>query len=204
MAYDEILAQRIRSGLAGEKGCAEKKMFGGIAFLINDKMCCGVQNEQLVARINPADYDQALKQPHVQPMDFTGRPMRGYVYVAPAALPTARSLQTWLDQCMAHVRTLPAKKQSGANRTRNHDLNNRLSRCFISSQYEPAGTPTSPYSVCRVSIDRYLFGCGVMRRYGFTALNPLGNFFFRTSGSVIDGTMITSSPSFQFAGVATL
>jgi len=110
MAYDEILAQRIRSGLAGEQGCTEKKMFGGIAFLLNGKMCCGVQDNRLVARVNPADYEQALKQSHVLPMDFTGRPMRGYVYVAPAALPTARSLQVWLDQYMTYVRTLPAKK----------------------------------------------------------------------------------------------
>lgn len=110
MAYDETLARRIRDLLASKKGYTEKKMFGGIAFLHEGRMCCGVLRNELVARISAADYADALKKPQVRPMDFTGRPMKGYVYVASAGLRTARSLQAWLDQSAAFVKTLTAKK----------------------------------------------------------------------------------------------
>ena len=93
MAYDEKLAQRVRALVGARKGFSEKKMFGGVAFLIDGKMCCGVLKDDLVARISVEDYEDALSKPHVRPMDFTGRPMRGYVYVEPAALRSTRSLE---------------------------------------------------------------------------------------------------------------
>jgi TfoX/Sxy family transcriptional regulator of competence genes len=106
MAYDEKLAERMRALLEGKRGITEKKMFGGIAILCNGKMCCGVLKDDLVARVGADGYDKALAKPHVRPMDFTGRPMKGYVYVAPAALRDKRSLQRWLDVCLAHASTL--------------------------------------------------------------------------------------------------
>lgn len=109
MAYDETLAARIRALLAAKKGITEKKMFGGLAFLLGGRMCCGVLQDRLVARIGVDGYAAALRQPQVSPMDFTGRPMAGYVYVAAAALRTARDLQAWTDRCIAHADTLPAK-----------------------------------------------------------------------------------------------
>lgn len=112
MAYDEKLAQRVRVLLSDNKGYSEKKMFGGIAFLLNGRMCCGVLQDDLVARISADEYAAALGKPHVRPMDFTGRPMKGYVYVGPQALRSTRSLQAWLDRSVAFVVTLPEKKKS--------------------------------------------------------------------------------------------
>ena len=73
-------------------------------------MCCGVLKDDLVARISVKDHEDALNKPHVRPMDFTGRPMRGYVYVEPAALRSTRSLEAWLEKAVAFTATLPAKK----------------------------------------------------------------------------------------------
>ena len=106
MAYDEKLAQRIRDLLKGKRGIVEKKMFGGIAIMYNGKMCCGVLNNDLVARLGADGCAQALKKPHVRPMDFTGRVMKGYVYVGPAAAKDKRSLKRWVDACVAYTATL--------------------------------------------------------------------------------------------------
>lgn len=111
MAYDDKLALRVRALLTGKKGISEKKLFGGIAFLLEGKMCCGVLNDDLVARVSLEDYATALGNRHVRPMDFTGRPMKGFVYVALPALRTTSALQAWLDQCTKFVDSLPAKKQ---------------------------------------------------------------------------------------------
>ncbi len=105
MAYDEKLAQRVRALLKGKRGIAEKKMFGGIAFMKNGKMLGGVLKSDFVARVGPQAYAGALERPHVRPMDFTGRPIAGYVFVGPAALRDARSLRRWVDACLAHAGT---------------------------------------------------------------------------------------------------
>ncbi len=112
MAYDDKLAQRVRALLAGKKGISEKKMFGSVAFLLDGKMCCGVLNDDLVARMSLEDYAAALLNRHVRPMDFTGRPMKGFVYVALPALRTMSALQMWLDQSVRFAESLPAKKPS--------------------------------------------------------------------------------------------
>ncbi len=109
MAFDETLSQRVRSLLIGRAGYAERKMFGGIAFMLDSKMCFGVLNDELVARVSAADYAAALKQPQVRPMDFTGRPMKGYLYIAAAAIADDGSLAMWVDRCVSFVTTLPAK-----------------------------------------------------------------------------------------------
>src|SRR5262245_28524745 len=82
MAYDEALAGRVRLALRGQPGIAERKMFGGVAFLRNGRMCCGVVGQDLVVRVIESDMEKALRERHVRPMDFTGRPMRGFVYVS--------------------------------------------------------------------------------------------------------------------------
>jgi hypothetical protein len=83
MAYDEKLASRIRKLLKYKKNSNEKKMFGGLAFMLNGSMCSGIIQNLLVARVGPDNYESALREPHTRPMDFTGRPMKGYVYVEP-------------------------------------------------------------------------------------------------------------------------
>jgi len=109
MAYDERLAERIRAHLEGQRGVAEKKMFGGLCFLVGGHMACGIVKDTLMVRVGPEAYDAALARPHAREMSFTGRPLRGMVYVAPEGLRRASQLAGWVDQGVDHVRSLPAK-----------------------------------------------------------------------------------------------
>jgi len=84
-------------------------MFGGIAFMINGNMCCGVSREDLMLRVGAADYEAALSQPHARPMDFTGRPMKSMVFVGPAATKEGKSLAAWVDRACAFASSLPPK-----------------------------------------------------------------------------------------------
>ena len=86
MSYDETLAERIRKALEHRRDVTEKKMFGGLAFLLEGSMFCGIVKDELMVRVGTARYEEALTEPHVRPMDFTGRPARGYVFVAPPGL----------------------------------------------------------------------------------------------------------------------
>jgi len=110
MAYDPRLADRLRTLLAHRRGVEEKAMFGGLAFLLDGKMFCGVLGDELLARVGPKAHEAALARPHVRVMDFTGRPMRGYLFVGPGALAAEAALDGWVTQCAAHVATLPEKK----------------------------------------------------------------------------------------------
>ena len=109
MAYDEELAERVRRALAGRKGLSEKKMFGGIAYMLRGNMCCGIVKDQLMVRVGPERHAEALAQPHARPMDFTGRPMRGMVYVTPEGCRTDEALKRWVEQGLNFAATLPAK-----------------------------------------------------------------------------------------------
>ena len=80
MAYDEGLAQRVREVLAERSDLSERKMFGGLCFLVNGNMCCGVVRDELMVRVGPDAYDESLSLPHARKMDITGRPMKGFVY----------------------------------------------------------------------------------------------------------------------------
>lgn len=109
MAYDEKLAQRIRLQLGNRRGISERKMFGGIAFMLDSKMCCGVLDSDLVARMSAEDCAAALKRPHIRPMDFTGKPLKGFLYVGAATLRSEAALRNWVERCVTFVKTLPAK-----------------------------------------------------------------------------------------------
>lgn len=110
MAYDTGLAQRVREALEDRAGLSERAMFGGLAFLVDGKMCVGVQNSTLMARVGPERHEDALAVPHVREMDFTGRPMRGYVYVDPLGLQEDNELKAWVQWCANFASSLPAKK----------------------------------------------------------------------------------------------
>lgn len=112
MAYDEDLAERARAGLMGRKGFSERKMFGGIAFMLDGRMCCGVLKSDLMVRVSPEDHEKMLREPHARPMDFTGRPMKGFLFVDPGGHRTEMALGTWIDRSVAFVSTLPEKKVS--------------------------------------------------------------------------------------------
>lgn len=111
MAFDEHLANRIRLLLKDKKGFSEKRMFGGLAFMLADKMCCGVLNDDVVARIGAENYEQALREPHVRPMDFTGRSIKGYVYIGREGTKSSRGLQKWFDRSVAFTSSLKRKRR---------------------------------------------------------------------------------------------
>ncbi len=114
MAYDEALANRIRQAMAGDPGLSEKKMFGGLAFLHRGFMFVGVSGSKIMARVGKENYEDSLARQHVREMDFTGKPMQGYVYVEPPGLESEEQLNFWLQRCKQVVSALPPKapKQS--------------------------------------------------------------------------------------------
>lgn len=110
MAFDEGLAQRVREALGGRVAITERRMFGGLAFLVHGKMFVGISGSKLMARVGPARYRDALAQPHVREMDFTGKPMNGYVYVEPLGLERDEDLAAWVLWCVNYVESLPGKR----------------------------------------------------------------------------------------------
>ncbi|MGB6123251.1 MAG: TfoX/Sxy family protein [Bacteroidota bacterium] len=109
MAYDECLAERLREALKGQRRLVEKKMFGGIAFMVRGNMCCGVQGNDLMARIGTAEFEAMLKKPHAREMDFTGKPLKGFLYIDQAGLKTERQLGYWVEKSLKFVLSLPPK-----------------------------------------------------------------------------------------------
>jgi hypothetical protein len=109
MAFDERLAERIRGALGRRKGLAEKKMFGGVAFLLHGNMCVGVHKSDLMVRLAPAETDAALSQPNTRRFDLTGRPMKGWILVEPAGVKTAAQLGKWVEIAATYAASLPAK-----------------------------------------------------------------------------------------------
>jgi TfoX/Sxy family transcriptional regulator of competence genes len=103
MSYDEKLAARIRRVLSRRDDVVEKKMFGGLCFMVGGSMCCGLTKTDFMVRVGPTQYEEALAQPHARPMDFTGRPLKGMVYVAPEGLRTEAALAAWIRRGLAFL-----------------------------------------------------------------------------------------------------
>ncbi|MCI0639228.1 MAG: TfoX/Sxy family protein [Gemmataceae bacterium] len=111
MAYDEALAERIHQVLARKRGITEKKMFGGIGFLLSGNMCVGVWKRFLLLRLGAEQADDALRQQHVKEFDITGKPMKGWVMVEPAGCAEDSSLESWVEKAVRFVKTLPKKEK---------------------------------------------------------------------------------------------
>lgn len=109
MAYDEDLAARIRAVV--DVRFDERKMFGGLAFMVGGNMACGVVGEELMVRVGKDNYEDALRKPHAREMDFTGRAMKGMVFVAPEGIRDKRSLAAWVRRGVDHASSLPPKKK---------------------------------------------------------------------------------------------
>lgn len=109
MSYDLGLAQRAREMLAEEATLTEKEMFGGLSFLLDGNMAAGIIDDELIVRVGPEAYQQALERPHTRPFDMTGRPMRGWVVVEEGGLVEDDSLAEWLAMGVATARGLPPK-----------------------------------------------------------------------------------------------
>lgn len=101
MAFDELLADRVRSEFADRAvNFEEKRMMGGLCFMVDGKMCVGIDGERLMVRLDPANYEAALQNTGCVPMDFTGKPMRGFVFVHAAVLKSTKQLSSWLDAAL--------------------------------------------------------------------------------------------------------
>ncbi len=111
MAYDEKLAGRVRGLLAKRTAIAEKKMFGGVAFLLNGNMCVGLHGGELIVRLDPKKTGEALAEPHTRIFDMTGRPMKGWILVKPAGVASETALAKWVNVGASYAASLPAKKK---------------------------------------------------------------------------------------------
>lgn len=109
MAFDEALADRVRDVLAPRAELSERKMFGGIAFMIGGNMAVGVIGDDLMVRFDPADAERALTEPHARPMDFTGKPMKGMVFVESTGTVSDEDLASWVDAGADFATSLPPK-----------------------------------------------------------------------------------------------
>lgn len=109
MAYDEELAQRVRDVLGERPELVEKRMFGGIAFIVQGNMACGVREDRLIVRVGPADHERAIMEPHTRPFDLTGRAMTGWVTVVPEGTRSDDDLEAWVEQGLDFALTLPPK-----------------------------------------------------------------------------------------------
>ena len=120
VAYDEKLAERIRHAFEDRRDIAERKMFGGLAFLLQGRMCYGIVGNDLMVRVSADEFDAVMRGRHVRPMDFTGKPLRGFVYVSPPGFRTATTLRTWLSrgERVAEDKAARPAKPSPRRRTR--------------------------------------------------------------------------------------
>jgi hypothetical protein len=116
MSYDQALAGRVRKALGSTKGIAEKQMFGGICFLLRGRMCCGIVKDRLVVRVGLDEYDRILARSDVRPMDFTGKPLRGFVYVVPQGVRNSATLAAWVARGVRYVESLPGNRRPKKSR----------------------------------------------------------------------------------------
>lgn len=116
MAYSEDLADLVRSRLAKLTNVVEKKMMGGLTFMVDDKMCVGVLEDKLMCRVGPDAYETALTRTGASKMDFTGKPMVGFLFVGRDGLKTENQWDYWLDLCLSYNKVAPVRKKGKAGR----------------------------------------------------------------------------------------
>ena len=109
MGYDEKTAERLRDVFVVRNDVVEKKMFGGLCFMVSGSMCCGLTGAALMVRVGRDRYEEALAQPFARPMDFTGRPLAGMVYVGPEGYRTDAAFKIWVQRGIEFVTALPAR-----------------------------------------------------------------------------------------------
>ncbi|MGG7664468.1 TfoX/Sxy family protein [Dyadobacter sp. BHUBP1] len=114
MAFNETLSDRIREALSEQENVIEKRMFGGVCFMVNDKMCVGVIGEDMMCRVGEEAFDSAIERPGCREMDFASRPMKGYVYVSDEGMRTREDFQYWINLCMAYNPQAKASKKKKA------------------------------------------------------------------------------------------
>jgi len=111
MAYHERLAERIRDYFKRRKGVEEKRMFGGVCFMLNGHMCCGIAKDRLMVRVMSDRYERLLSKPHARKTDFTGKPLKGFLFISEAGYRTVSGLDSWLDEAVECAESKPSKKK---------------------------------------------------------------------------------------------
>jgi TfoX/Sxy family transcriptional regulator of competence genes len=112
MAYNEKFADKVREMIAGTGAALEeKKMFGGLCFMVNDKMCLGIEKERLMVRLDPAKFDEVIEKEGCMPMDFTGKVMKGFVFVGLGALNTKKKLEFWVKLALEYNKIAKSSKK---------------------------------------------------------------------------------------------
>ena len=109
MAYNMKIAERVEKSLEGKKGISQRKMFGGVCFLLHGHMLCGVANDDFMVRVGKEQYEALLKHKHAREMDFTGKALKGLLFVSEDGIKTRASLDKWIEFCFNFVKTLPKK-----------------------------------------------------------------------------------------------
>ena len=112
MAYDLLLQRRIQRAVTDREDISEKQMFGGVAFLLDGKMFCGIVKDDLMVRVGPERHEKALGEPYVRPMDFSGRSMKGYVYVGPGGSKTDKMVERWVKRGLEFAATIEGKAKA--------------------------------------------------------------------------------------------
>jgi TfoX/Sxy family transcriptional regulator of competence genes len=119
MAYNEKLADMVRELISqSQKNVEEKAMFGGLCFMVNDKMCVGVEKERLMIRLDPEKYDEVMEKEGCKPMDFTGKVMKGFVFVDADVLNTKKKLEYWVNLALEYNKIAKSSKQKRSRTTR--------------------------------------------------------------------------------------
>lgn len=116
MTYDKLLAKRLDEYFKNQPDVEVKKMFGGLCYMVSNHMCCGIVGDTLMARVDPHDYEEYLTKKYVKEMDFTGKAMKGMVYVSPKGFESDKDLKDWLCVCESFVRLLPLKTTNTHNK----------------------------------------------------------------------------------------
>lgn len=111
MPYNERLAERIQAYFEHRKGVEVKHMFGGLCFMLNGHMCCGIEKDRLMVRVMPERYEALLNKPYAGKMDFTGKPLTGFLFISQPGYRTAAGLTRWLDEAVEYVKSKPPKKK---------------------------------------------------------------------------------------------
>lgn len=142
MPYNEKLAERIRQAVGPRADVTEKKMFGGIAFLLNGKMFAGIVKDDLMVRVGPERYEAALAEAHVRPMDFTGKPMNGYVFVGSGGARTEKAIRKWVDRGVEFVAILEERTRPAIQKTAKTSSRSRLNASWHESHPMPRNPTT--------------------------------------------------------------
>lgn len=111
MAYNEKLTDRVREALTNQKAVEEKKMMGGLTFMVNGKMCVGILKDELMVRIDPEVYEMALQKKGCREMNFTGKPMKGFVFISPEGTSSKKDLDYWIDLALDFNKKAKASKK---------------------------------------------------------------------------------------------